>query len=65
MEEMYLASSRNKVGLKCYLFYIGLFPLISSQSSVVQTVTASVNTELQHSESFQIWADGHFEGFRI
>lgn len=60
VEEMYLASSRKKVFLKCYLFYIRLFPLISSQSSVVQTVTASFNTELQHSKSLQICADGHW-----
>lgn len=62
---MYLACSRNKVFLKCYLFYMGLFPLISSQSSVVQTVTTSVNAELQDLKSLQIWADGHSEGFQI
>lgn len=68
VEEMYLASSRNKVLLKLYLFfflYIRLFPLIYSQLSVVQTVVVSMNTELQHSKSLQIWVDKHCEGFQI
>ena len=65
VEEMYLTSSKNKVFLKCYLFRTRLFPLISSQSSVVQTVTASVNTELQHSKTLQMWTDGHPKCFQI
>lgn len=40
VKEMYFTSSRNKVVLKCYFFYVELFPLIS-QFFVVQTVTAS------------------------